>query len=102
MLQDWVQPYGFGLCLLLLGYLLSKSFNLKGWVFMLVFVVWELVYVVILNFGAGFLPEKAKLSRWLTHFKGVALDNRSMIQFQEESARYDNELFYTLKPYLMA
>lgn len=98
MLQDWVQPYGFGLCLLLLGYLLSKSFNLKGWVFMLVFVVWELVYVVILNFGAGFLPEKAKLSRWLAHFKGVALDNRSMIQFQEESARYDNELFYTLKP----
>lgn len=98
MLQDWVQPYGFGVCLLLLGYLLSKSFNLKGWVFMLVFVVWELVYVVMLNFGAGFLPEKAKLSRWLAHFKGVALENRSMIQFQEESARYDSELFYTLKP----
>lgn len=98
LLQTWIQPYGFGVCLLLLGYLLAKSFNLKWWVFILVFVVWELTYMVVLNFGAGFLPEKAKLSAWLGHFKRVALSNRSMIQFQEESARYDSELFYTLKP----
>ncbi|MCD8540842.1 MAG: hypothetical protein LRY55_14545 [Leadbetterella sp.] len=98
LLQRWVQPYGFGVCLLLLGYLLAKSFNLKGWVFILLFIVWELVYVVVLNFGAGFLPEKAKLTAWLGHFKGVALNHRSMIQFQEESARYDRELFYTLRP----
>lgn len=98
LLQTWVQPYGFGLCLLLLGYLLARSFNLKWWVFILLFVVWELTYAVVLNFGAGFLPEKAKLSGWLGHFKRVALNNRSMIQFQEESARYDTELFYTLRP----
>lgn len=98
LLQKWVQPYGFAVCILLLGYFLSRSFNLKGWVFILVFALWQLTYSVVLNFGAGFLPEKAKLSAWLGHFKRVALNNRSMIQFQEESARYDNELFYTLKP----
>jgi len=98
LLQNWVQPYGFGVCLLLLGYLLARSFNLKWWIFILVFVVWELTYVVVLNFGAGFLPDKAKLTGWLTHFKRVGLNHRSMIQFQEESAQYDNELFYTLKP----
>lgn len=98
LLQNWVQPYGFGVCLLLLGYLLARSFNLKWWIFILVFVVWELTYVMVLNFGAGFLPDKAKLTGWLTHFKRVGLSHRSMIQFQEESAQYDNELFYTLKP----
>lgn len=98
LLQNRIQPYGFGVCLLLLGYLLAKSLNWKGWVFILFFIVWELTYVVILNFGAGFLPEKTKLSGWLAHFKRVALNHRSMIQFQEESARYDSELFYTLKP----
>lgn len=98
LLQNRIQPYGFGVCLLLLGYLLAKSLNWKGWVFILFFILWELTYAVVLNFGAGFLPEKAKLSGWLGHFKRVALNHRSMIQFQEESARYDSELFYTLKP----
>ena len=98
VLQKWVQPYGFGICLLLFGYLLARGLNFKGWMFILLFVLWELTYVVILNFGAGFLPEKAKLSGWLGDFKRVALNHRSMIQFQEESARYDSELFYTLKP----
>ncbi|WP_367915045.1 SGNH/GDSL hydrolase family protein [Leadbetterella sp. DM7] len=98
LLQNWIQPYGLGVFMLLLGYLLAKSFNLKWWVFILLFVAWELTYVVVLNFGAGFLPDKAKLTGWLGHFKRVALDNRSMVQFQEETAQYDKELFYTLRP----
>ncbi len=97
-LQTWVQPYGFGICLLLLGYLLAKGLGVKSWLFMVLFIVWELTYVVVLNYGAGFLPENAKLSGWLGHFKRIALNHRSMIQFQDESAKYDDELFYTLKP----
>ncbi len=97
-LQNTVQPYGLGLFILLFAYFLAKSFNTKWWVFISLFIIWELSYIIILNFGAGFLPQSAKMSSWLAHYKKVGLDNRSMIQFQDETAQFDTELFYTLKP----
>lgn len=97
-LKNVIQPYGFGLFFLLFAYLLAKGFNTKWWLFIALFVCWELVYIFVLNFGAGFLPDSSKLTGWLTHFKKVALENRSMVQFQEKTAQFDDELFYTLKP----
>jgi hypothetical protein len=98
LFSNYVVPYGFVVCLLGFGWLLGKGLGVKGWIPVALLILVELVYVVILHFGAGFLPEKAKLSGWLGHFKRVALNNRSMIQFQEDAAQYDPELFYTLKP----
>lgn len=97
-LQNYVQTYGLGFFIILFSYFLAKGFKLKWWLFIALFVFWELTYVFVLNFGPKFLPDSAKLSGWFGHFKGVALDDRSMIQFQDETAQYDKELFYTLKP----
>ncbi len=98
LLQNLVLPYGFIVCLILFAYLLGKGIGIKPWIPVVLVVGVEVVYYVVINFGASFLPEKAKLTAWLGHFKGVAVNNRSMIQFQEESAQYDPELFYTLRP----
>lgn len=98
LFSKFVVPYGFVLCLLGSAWFLGKGCGIKAWIPVAFVVGVELVYVVILHFGAGFLPEKAKLSAWLSHFKGVAINHRSMIQFQGDAAQYDPELFYTLKP----
>jgi lysophospholipase L1-like esterase len=98
LLQNYIQPYGLTIAFLLFAYLLSKSFGLKGWVFILVFAVWELSYIFMFNYGFKWLSPETKYAKWFGHYRGVALENRSMIQFQGESAQYDKELFYTLKP----
>lgn len=98
LLQNVVQPYGLVALFLLFGYLLSKGFGFKGWVFVLFLCLVELAFYVILHFGYRFLPDEVKLKPWFQPVKGVAGEIRSMIQFQDETATYDKELFYTLKP----
>lgn len=98
ILQNFIQPYGLGIFIVLFAYLLSKSFGLKWWVFILVFGLWEATYILVLNYSSKFLSPETKYAKWFGHFRSVALENRSMIQFQGESAQYDKELFYTLKP----
>lgn len=98
LLQNIIQPYGMSLFILLFAYFLARGLNVRYWLFVLLFVVWELSYIITLNFGPVFLSEKAKSKKWINHIRKVGLVNRSTIQFQNDSGQFDEELFYTLKP----
>lgn len=71
---------------------------MKWWIFIAIFLLWEFTYVMVFNFGPQILPTSTKGKGYFGHFKGVALANRPLIQFDAECARYDSTLFYTLKP----
>jgi hypothetical protein len=97
-MQDYFAFWGISLSILLFGYFLAKTFKLKWWLFIVLFVFWEFTYLFVFNFGPKFLPESLKSKGFFGHFKRVSLANRPLIQFEADCARYDSTLFYTLKP----
>ncbi len=97
-MQDYFSVWGISLSILLFGYFLAKTFKIKWWVFIVLFVFWECTYLFVFNFGPKILPESIKAKGFFGHFKGVSLASRPLIQFEADCARYDSSLFYTLKP----
>jgi hypothetical protein len=97
-MQDHFSVWGISISILLFGYFLAKTFKTRWWLFIALFIFWECAYIFVFNFGTKFFPESIKSNGYFGHFKGVALANRPLIQFEENCARYDSTLFYTLKP----
>ena len=97
-MQDYFSVWGVSLSILLFGYFLAKIFKTKWWFFIAVFLFWEFTYIMAFHFVPQTLPSSTKAMDFFGHFKGVAIANRPLIQFEAECARYDSTLFYTLKP----
>jgi hypothetical protein len=97
-MQNYFSVWGISISILLFAYFLAKTFQIRWWIFIALFVFWECTYLCVFNFGPKVLPESMKAKGYFGHFKGVALANRPLIQFEENCARYDSTLFYTLKP----
>jgi hypothetical protein len=79
-------------------YFLAVLLKFKGFWGLLFIGIVELLLVMFLYQGPKVLPDGFKLSATSGFFRGVALANRPMIQFEENCAQYDSVAFYTLKP----
>jgi hypothetical protein len=58
----------------------------------------ELIHAFGLHISPKFYTKEDKSKSWFRHLLVVAIENRSTIQFQKQSAQYDKDLFYTLRP----
>ena len=96
--ENYITIWGITFSFLIFGYFLSRVFKQKWYLFIVILLLWEFSYVFIFNYGFKFLPESIKSKAFFGHFKRVSLTYRPLIQFEENCAKYDSTVFYTLKP----
>jgi hypothetical protein len=101
-LSEFVQYYGLNwaavFCIAAFFYFLAVSFKLKGYYGLIFIGFLELLLISFLYQGQKFLPDSFKKTYASGFFRGIAMANRPMIQFEETCAQYDSVAFYTLKP----
>jgi hypothetical protein len=91
---NWAAAFSIGVFF----YFLAIILKLKGYWGLIFIGIVELLLVMFLYQGPKVLPNSFKLTATSGFFRGVALANRPMIQFEENCSQYDSTAFYTLKP----